>query len=224
MQMRSVYREELDSLIHDLVTMTELVRVAVKDATSSLLNADLTLAESVVSGDERLDAMHSDIEIRAFNLLARESPVAGELRIVVAALRMTFELARMGDLAAHVAKIARLRYPEKAVPDAVEPSFANMAVVADHMIETATKTLAERDPSFAMDLADDDEVMDKLRRDQFKVLLGEEWPHGIEAAVDTALLGRYYERIADHAVALGRRIVYILTGEAPDGENWPNTF
>lgn len=222
--MRENYREELESVINDLVSMTDLVKTAVIESSKALVSADLNIAEQVISDDSKIDAMHDDIEQRAFILLARQAPVAGELRTVVAAMRMTFELARMGDLAAHVAKIARLRFPEKAVPADLSANFKRMSELAVEMITTAMKTLAERDTAAALTLADEDEEMDMLRREQFKILLGDDWNHGVEAAVDVALLGRYYERIADHAVALGRRIILVLTGEAPEGENWPNTF
>lgn len=222
--MRENYHDELNSVISDLVAMTELVQIALRDSTRALLEADLTLAEQVISNDARIDAMNDDLEQRAFVLLARQAPVAGELRTIVAAMKMISELARMGDLSAHIAKIARLRYPEKALPSDLEPSFARMAELAGEMVATANLTLTKRDTSVALTLADEDEEMDKLRRDQFKVLLSDQWQHGVEKAVDAALLGRYYERIADHAVALGRRIIYIITGEAPEGENWPNTF
>ena len=222
--MRETYHDELNSVIHDLIAMTELVQTALADSTRALLEADMTIAEQVISNDAKLDAMHDDLEQRSFVLLARQAPVAGELRTIVAAMRMTFELARMGDLSAHIAKIARLRYPEKALPAELEASFTRMAELAGQMIRDANLTLSNRDTSLALTLADEDEEMDKLRRDQFKVLLGDGWQHGVEKAVDAALLGRYYERIADHAVALGRRIIYIITGQAPEGENWPNTF
>ncbi|HIW29140.1 MAG TPA: phosphate signaling complex protein PhoU [Candidatus Luteococcus avicola] len=219
--MRETYHEELDQVVNDLVTMTASVRVAVADATRALLEADLRVAERVIADDSRLDAMHAELEERCFTLLARQAPVAGELRTIVAALRMVFELARMGDLAAHVAKIARLRYPEHAVPDTLVTSFSRMARLADEMIASAGRTLHERNVDEATALAEDDEEMDELRRDQFRVLLSDEWAHGVEKAVDAALLGRYYERIADHAVAMGRRIIYVITGEAPQGEQWP---
>ncbi|GAA1390396.1 phosphate signaling complex protein PhoU [Luteococcus peritonei] len=220
--MRENYHEELNNVVDQLVSMNSNVRIAVHDATEALLNADLRIAERVIADDTRLDVMHEEIEKQCFQLLARQAPVAGELRTIVAALRMVFELARMGDLAAHVAKIARLRYPEHAVPDDLVANFTRMAEVADHMIASAGTTLSQRDVEEASKLAEHDEEMDDLRRQQFTMLLADDWPHGVEKAVDAALLGRYYERIADHSVAMGRRIIYLITGEAPEGENWPN--
>ena len=220
--MRESYHEELNDVVNQLVSMSNNVRTAVNDATHALLTADLRTAERVIADDARLDAMHEAIEHQCFQLLARQAPVAGELRTIVAAERMVFELARMGDLAAHVAKIARLRYPEKAVPADLEDNFTRMAEVADHMIASAGRTLDERDVDEARKLAENDEEMDDLRRQQFTLLLSDDWNHGVEKAVDAALRGRYYERIADHAVAVGRRIIYVITGESPEGENWPN--
>ncbi|GAB2483416.1 phosphate signaling complex protein PhoU [Luteococcus sediminum] len=219
--MRETYREELDDVTNKLVSMSSNVRTAVRDATEALLQADLRMAERVIADDARLDAMHEEIEEQCFQLLARQAPVAGELRIVVSAMRMIFELARMGDLAAHVAKIARLRYPEHAVPEALVANFARMSEVADMMVGQAGRTLAERDVAEATKLAAKDEEMDQLRREQFKVLLADDWQYGVEAAVDAALLGRYYERIADHAVSMGRRIIYVITGDVPEGDEWP---
>jgi len=201
--MRDNYRTSLESVVHDLVEMTGLVQVAVRDATTALLEADLAVAEKTISADAELDRRHDDLEARCFSLMARQAPVAGELRTLVAALRMVADLARMGDLAAHVAKIARLRYPECAVPDGLRPNFTLMARVAGR-------------------LADSDEEMDELRKSQFRVMLGTDWDYGVEAAVDVALLGRYYERIADHAVIMAARVIYVITGLLPEGENWPS--
>ena len=218
--MRESYHESLDSVIDDLVGMNQRVQVAVRLATQALLEADLATAEQVISDDAALDTLHDELEARCFTLLARQAPVAGELRTVVAAMRMIADLARMGDLAAHIAKIARLRYPEKAVPEALVPNFALMARVAEDMVETAGRSLRERNAHDAGKLADSDEEMDELRKGQFRVLMGKEWPYSVEAAVDVALLGRYYERIADHAVIMASRVIYVVTGTAPEGENW----
>jgi phosphate transport system protein len=220
--MRDNYRTSLESVVHDLVEMTGLVQVAVRDATTALLEADLAVAEKTISADAELDRRHDDLEARCFSLMARQAPVAGELRTLVAALRMVADLARMGDLAAHIAKIARLRYPECAVPDGLRPNFTLMARVAGEMVETAGRSLLERNAHDAGKLADSDDEMDELRKSQFRVILGTEWDYGVEAAVDVALLGRYYERIADHAVIMASRVIYVVTGLLPEGENWPS--
>jgi phosphate transport system protein len=219
--MRDSYREQLDDILADLVQMAQVVSSAVRTSTTALLEADIHLAEQVISDDEKLDMKQVDIESRAFSLLARQAPVAGELRILVATLRMVTELERMGDLAAHVAKIARLRYPETAVPEALRPNFVRMADVAEKMVVTAGQTLSDRNIETAQELRDRDEEMDELRRSQFRVLLSDDWAYGVEKAVDVALLGRYYERIADHAASMGRRIIYVVTGSFPELEYWP---
>ena len=219
--MRDSYREQLDDILADLVQMAQVVSSAVRTSTTALLEADIHLAEQVITEDERLDAKQTEVEHRAFSLLARQAPVAGELRILVATLRMVTELERMGDLAAHVAKIARLRYPETAVPEALRQNFVRMGDVAEKMVVTAGQTLNDRNIQNAQELRARDEEMDDLRRAQFRVMLSDDWPYGVEAAVDVALLGRYYERIADHAASMGRRIIYVVTGEFPENEYWP---
>ena len=219
--MRDSYREQLDDILADLVQMSQVVSSAVRSATTALLESDIHLAEQVIAEDERLDAKQTEVEVRAFSLLARQAPVAGELRTLVATLRMVTELERMGDLAAHVAKIARLRYPENAVPESLRANFIRMGDVAEKMVVTAGQTLNDRNIQNAQELRARDEEMDELRRTQFRVMLSEDWPYGVEAAVDVALLGRYYERIADHAASMGRRIIYVVTGSFPEDEYWP---
>lgn len=211
--MRDLYHGQLDTVVDDLVAMTGLVRTAVRRATESLLNADARLAEEVIGSDDPIDEQREVVEDRAFEILARQQPVAGDLRILVAALRMVADLERMGDHAVHVAKVARLRYPEPAVPAELRGNVARMGVVAEDMVQAAGDVLAERDLEAAHELERQDEEMDSLRRAQFRVLLDDSWAHGVEAAIDVALLGRYYERIADHAVSLARRVVYLVTGE-----------
>lgn len=219
--MRDNYHESLEGVVTDLVRMNEAVQVAVRSATTALLEADLATAEQVISADADIDALHDDLESRCFTLLARQAPVAGELRTVVAAMRMVADLARMGDLAAHIAKIARLRYPDHAVPEGLVSGFTLMGRVAEEMVATAGRSLRERNAHDAGKLADSDEEMDELRKSQFRVMLGKDWPYSVEAAVDVALLGRYYERIADHAVLMASRVIYVVTGLMPEGENWP---
>ena len=220
--MRTSYHEELDAIIDNLVSMAELVEVAIREGAESLLTADLTRAESVISNDVQLDRMHEEMEFKCLSLLALQAPVAGELRTIVSAIRVVFELARMGDLAAHVAKIARLRYPANAVPEQFTESFREMSEIAVEIIGLARQSLQQRDAVGAHRLIEIDERMDILRREQFTLMLGQDSGISIEGAVDVALLGRYFERFADHAVAVGRRVIYIITGEVPEGEDWPN--
>ena len=215
--MRAAYQEELTEIQEGLIQMAELVVEAVHQATKALLTADVRTAEDVIAGDQAIDDARNQLDKQVLVLLARQTPVAGDLRTVVATLRLLAELERMGDLAAHIAKIARMRFPEPAVPEALRPNFERMAEVAEKMVTSASQNLRDRDIEVFDRILDQDEETDELRRRQFHMLLGEEWSHGVEAAVDVALLGRYYERIADHAATLARRVVFIVTGKDPGG-------
>ncbi len=211
--MRDAYFDQLDAIVDELVTMTHEVQEAVARATQALLTADAEIAEKVISDDAIIDAARERVESRSFELLALQQPVASDLRMLVAGLRMVADLERMGDLSVHVAKVARLRVPQVAVPREVVPTIQRMAEVAEKMVGTVAGIIADRDVAGARRLEEDDEEMDQLRRSSFRLMLDDTWPHGVEAAVDIALLGRYYERIADHAVSLARRVVYLVTGE-----------
>jgi phosphate transport system protein len=211
--MRDAYLDQLDSIVDDLVAMTHTVQHAVSQSTRALLSADAEVAEKVISDDAEIDAARERVEARSFELLALQQPVAGDLRMLVAALRMVADLERMGDLSVHVAKVARLRVPDVAVPAELVPTVERMASVAEHMVGQAAVIIADRDVVGAIALERDDEEMDELRKSSFRLMLDDSWEYGVEAAVDMALLGRYYERIADHAVSLARRVVYLVTGE-----------
>jgi phosphate transport system protein len=213
--MRDAYTDQLDSLRDDLVAMARFVRSAVTQGTTALLEGDARLAEQVISADTELDRLREKIEERSFELLSLQNPVAGDLRMLVAALRMVSEFERMGDLCVHVAKVARLRAPELAVPSTVVPMIGRMAAVAEVMVGRVEHVIATSDLTAARELEEVDEEMDRLRRASFRELLGSDWTHGVEPAVDVALLGRYYERIADHAVSIARRVVFLVTGEHP---------
>jgi phosphate transport system protein len=211
--MRDAYFVQLDTVVDDLVAMTREVQVAVARAAEALLTADAGLAERVIAGDAAIDATRELVESRALELLALQQPVATDLRMLIAALRMVADLERMGDLSVHVAKVARLRIPHVAVPSELVPTIRRMADVAEKMVGTVAEVIADRDVDGARRLENDDEEMDELRRSSFRLMLDDAWPHGVEPAVDIALLGRYFERIADHAVSLARRVVYLVTGE-----------
>jgi phosphate transport system protein len=213
--MRELYQEQLDGIVDDLVSLTSRVRKAVADATAALFGADLSLAESVIEGDATIDEMVELVEEHSFRILATQQPVATDLRQLVATLRMLTDLARTGDLAVHIAKVARMRVPDVAVPDQIKPIIEDMAKVADKMVDKASRIVANRDIDAAVALEDTDDKMDKLRKDLFRAILSDSWDHGVESAIDLALLGRYYERVGDHAVAMARRVVYLVTGEVP---------
>ncbi len=213
--MRDAYTDQLDSIFSDLVAIARRVERAVSDATEALLTGNVELAEQVITRDAVIDVARERVEDMAFSLLSLQQPVAGDLRTIVAALRMVTELERMGDLAGHVAKVARLRVPATAVPATAEPTIARMAEVAERMVDQVAGIIEHRDVDGAADLRKADEEMDDLRRNSFRELLGNDWSHGVEPAVDVALLGRYYERIADHAVSIANRVIFVVTGEHP---------
>ena len=215
--MREVFSDQLESVYFDLADICDRVRVAVARATTALLQGDVAVAEEVISADAGIDLMRDKIEDEAFALLSLQAPVAGDLRMVVSAISMAGELERMGDLAVHVAKISRLRAPHVAVPLDLVPTVGRMARIAEDMVGEVALVIRERDPEWEA-LAADEAEMDTLRRSLFTVMLGDDWGHGVEAAVDIALLGRYYERIADHALSLAQRISYVVTGQAAVAE------
>jgi len=213
--MRTAFHDQLDSVFDDLADICNRVRTAVARATEALLTGRADLAEQVISDDAEIDRAREKVEDNALAILSLQAPVAGDLRVVVAALRMVSDLERMGDLSVHVAKIARLRTPNIAVPEQCVALFGRMAEIAEGMVERTATVIRDRDVEAAASLREDDEEMDRLRRASFTQLLGSEWTAGVEAAVDVALLGRYYERIADHAVSVAGRVVFVVTGEAP---------
>ncbi|WP_031525273.1 phosphate signaling complex protein PhoU [Streptomyces sp. NRRL F-5123] len=214
--MRDAYHEELDSIGDGLVEMARLVGSAIGRATTALLDADLNVAESVIGADEKVDDLQRELETRAINLLARQQPVATDLRIVVTSLRMSADLERSGDLARHVAKLARLRFPASAVPQDLHSTILEMGQLAQRLMAKAAEVIITKDVDDALQLEADDDRMDELHRTLFQHLLDDRWKHGIETAVDVTLVGRYYERFADHAVSVAKRVVYLVTGEHVD--------
>ncbi|WP_327067589.1 phosphate signaling complex protein PhoU [Kitasatospora sp. NBC_01250] len=211
--MRDAYHEELDSIGDGLVEMARLVGSAMGRATTALLDADLALAESVIAADEKVNDLHHELENTAINLLARQQPVATDLRIVVTSLRMSADLERCGDLARHVAKVARRRYPDTAVPSDLHPIVLEMGQLAQRLVAKAGQVIATKDVDAALQLERDDDAIDELHRQLFEHLIDDRWQHGIETAVDVTLIGRYYERFADHAVSVAKRVVFLVTGE-----------
>ena len=216
--MRTAYHEQLDALIHQLAEMCRLAGVAMERSTQSLLQADLALAEQVIGDHERISSASARAEEAAFVLLALQAPVAGDLRSIVSSIQIVADVERMGALALHVAKIARRRHPQHALPEEVNGYFAEMGRVAVDLADSAGEVLLSRDPEKARRIREDDDAMDDLHQHLFTVMMDREWRHGVAAAVDVTLLGRFYERFADHAVEIARRVIFQVTGHLPAEE------
>jgi phosphate transport system protein len=214
--MRAAYHEQLAELTDQLGEMCRLAGVAMEHATQALLQADLVQAEQVFFDHEQIAALSARAEESAFILLALQAPVAGDLRAIVSAIQMVADIDRMGALALHVAKIARRRHPQHALPEEVNGYFSEMGRVAVELGNNVQEVLMSRDPEKAARIREEDAVMDDLHRHLFTVLMDREWKHGVACAVDVTLLGRYYERFADHAVQVARRVIFQATGNFPD--------
>ncbi|MEO9140412.1 MAG: phosphate signaling complex protein PhoU [Jatrophihabitans sp.] len=219
--MREAFHDELDGIGSGVADMIRRVGVAIEQATAALLDADLARAEQVIDADAYVDALREDLEDRAFAMIAQQQPVATDLRTLITTLHLVADLERMGDLALHVAKIARLRFPEAAVPAEVRDVIAQMGDVARSLVVKVADVVEGRDVQLAQAIEAEDDSMDALRRKLFTLVLSPRWAHGTEAAIDMTLLGRYYERYADHAVAVARRTIFIVTGERPGLVRFP---
>ncbi|MEV0540518.1 phosphate signaling complex protein PhoU [Nocardia salmonicida] len=217
--MRVIYNEQMADLANLLGEMAGLAGQAMEQATQSLLQADLGLAEQVIGEQDRISVMITEAEEKAFALLALQAPVAGDLRQVVSAIQIVGDVNRMGALALHVAKVTRRRHPAHALPESVNGYFAEMGRIAVNMGAGAKEVLETRDPERAAQLNQDDEAMDDLHRHLFTLLMDRDWKYGVASAVDVTLLGRYYERFADHAVEIGRRVIFLVTGVLPSDED-----
>lgn len=213
--MRTAYHEQLDALNGQLAEMCRLAGIAMERATQSLLQADLVLAEQVIGDHEKIMTASARAEETAFVLLALQAPVAGDLRAIVSSIQIVADVERMGALALHVAKIARRRHPQHTLPEEVNGYFSEMGRVAVDLATSARDVLLSRDPEKARQMREDDDAMDDLHRHLFSVMMDREWKHGVAAAVDVTLLGRFYERFADHAVEISRRVIFQVTGQLP---------
>jgi phosphate transport system protein len=210
--MRDAYHDDLDAITAKLVQMTTLVGSMIGRATTALLDADLDLAERVISSDDQVDAVYAEVEQLAYDVMARQQPVAGDLRLIVTSLRMVADLERMGDYAMHVGKLARRRYPASAIPPELRSIVLEMGQTSQRIVEKVGSVIASRDVATALELEQDDDVIDAYQRRLFVLLLGGGHPYPTEVAIDVTLCGRYYERFCDHAVSVARRVVYLVTG------------
>jgi phosphate transport system protein len=210
---RSVFQDELDSVSQTLFDLSVMVSDSMAKATRALMSKNLSLAEEVISYDEKIDTVQHDLDARIIDIIARQQPVASDLRALVTALRMSADLERMGDLADHVAKVVRLRHPGSAVPDQLLGLIESMGVTAEKIAAKTGVVISTRDTALAAQLEKDDDEMDLLHRQLIAALIAPTWQHGVETAIDLTLLGRYYERYADHAVSVARRVIFLVTGK-----------
>jgi phosphate transport system protein len=211
--LRSAFQDELDGVTQSLSELSTLVSSAITQATHALLTADLSEAEAVIAADDRVDEIQHELDARIIDIIARQQPVASDLRALVTALRMSADLERMGDMAHHIAKITRLRHPGAAVPSELLLTIEEMGKVARLISDKVGGIINSKDIDKALEVEKDDDEMDLLHRKLFTALLEPSWPHGIETAIDMTLIGRYYERYADHAVSVSRRIHFQVTGK-----------
>jgi len=212
---RTAYHDQLEELRAHLAQMCGLAAAAMEHATRALLDAELSLAEQVIADQEHISVLSQRTEATALRLLALQQPVAGDLRSIVGSIHIGADIERMGALAVHVARISRLRHPKSALPDDVRASFTEMGRGAVQLARTAQEVLTTGDHTKAARLRDEDDVVDAEHQRLFTLLIDHKWQDGVGSAVDVALLGRYYERFADHAVEIGRRVVFEETGGLP---------
>ncbi len=210
--MRSTFHDRLDELVTDIARMARLAAQMMTNASIALHQIDLPLAGLVIADCDQMNAMHDDTEQRCVTLLALQAPVAGDLRVVVAALHSLGHVKRMGNLARHIAIIARFKHPNPMISGKVRPVLARMSVLASQLAKDAATAVEYQDPLCACRLAVADDEVDALLRHLFAILFAEDWSHGVEQAVDAALIGRYYERFGDHAVAIAKQVCYMATG------------
>lgn len=217
--MRAAFHAGLDELMSDLARTVRLVGQMLTDASIALHQTDLALADLVTAERNRVKAAYHEMERRCVSLLALQAPVAGDLRVVVAALHALGHVQRMSNLAGHVATIAQMKRPNPMASSRVRPILARMSVLASQLATDAATAIEYQDPLSGCRLAVADGEVDALHRQLFGILFAGDWSHGVEQAVDTALIARYYERFGDHAVAIARGVCYRVTGELSDVSN-----
>ena len=211
--MRKIFQAELHHIGEELVELSVLVHTAMERASIALQTADLDLAQDVISSDARIDFLQNNLDERAIEVLALQSPVAGDLRAIVASLRISASLERMGDLARHIAQLARLRYPQHAIPDPLGPTFREFSDVDLAIADKLTRLLSERDLDLAHDIIEHNKQVNHLHAGVFAALAAPDWDAPATQSVDVALASRYFERFADHGVSVAQKVNYLVTGE-----------
>ncbi|WIB70457.1 phosphate signaling complex protein PhoU [Curtobacterium sp. MCBD17_026] len=211
--MREVFQQELQDVQERLTEIAGLVESAITRATQAFSDSDVALAEEVIADDEKIDLAANSLDEIAIDILARQAPVARDLRVVVTALRVSSSLERMGDMAEHIAQLARQRFPEKVVPKGLRSTFKEMGRHDVAMAQKLTRLLATEDIALSAEIRDEDDAVDELHASVFDFVLGEAWKGGPIDTVDATLASRYHERFADHAVSIAKKVEYLATGD-----------
>jgi phosphate transport system protein len=211
--MREVFHQSLEELQHGLVEISELVTTAMTDAVHAFSTSDVELAEQVIDADSVIDEKAVALDELAIEILARQQPVARDLRIVVMSLRVSASLERMGDIAEHIAQLTRMRFPERAIPKGLKSTFTKMGELDVQVAGKLTELLRTQDLDLAAQIRDADDDIDELHASVFEKVLSDSWKGETAATVDATLASRYHERFADHAVSISKKVVYLATGD-----------
>lgn len=212
-KMREVFQQELAEVQDRLVEISGLVEIAIEKATQAFNHSDVTLAEEVIASDARIDELAISLDELAIDILARQNPVARDLRIVVSALRISASLERMGDIAEHIAQLSRYRFPDKVVPKSLRPTFVEMGRLDVVVAHKLTELLRSQDGRIAEEIRDEDDKIDELHVSVFDKVLSEAWKGQAADTVDATLASRYHERFADHAVSIAKKVQYLISGD-----------
>ena len=211
--MREVFQQSLDEVRVRLVEISELVAEAMDKATRAFGTSDVALAEEVIENDPVIDEKAIELDELAIDILARQQPVASDLRTVVSALRISASLERMGDIAEHIAQLTRMRFPDRAIPKGLKGTFTKMGQIDVELARKLTELLDTRDLELAEQIRNEDDKLDELHVSVFEKVLSESWQGEASATVDATLASRYHERFGDHAVSVAKKIVYLSTGD-----------
>ena len=211
--MREVFQQELREVQERLVEIAALVAVSIDNATRAFNESNVSLAEQVIADDDKIDVAALELDELAINILARQQPVARDLRIVVSALRISASLERMGDMAEHIAQLARYRFPDKVVPKSLRSTFSELGTLDVAIAQKLVELLKTEDVRLAEEIRNDDDRIDALHLSVFDKVLGETWKGGAVDTVDATLASRYHERFADHAVSIAKKVQYLATGD-----------
>jgi phosphate transport system protein len=210
---RQVFQQELAEVQDRLVTIAEAVVKSIEDATRAFNESDVTIAESVIANDDEIDAATAHLDELAIDILARQAPVARDLRTVVTALRISASLERMGDIAVHIAQLSRYRFPDKVAPQTLRSTFQRMGALDVEIAHMLVDLLRTQDPRIAEAIRNEDDKVDELHLSVFETVLGETWAGAAVDTVDSTLASRYHERFADHAVSVAKKMQYLVTGD-----------